>query len=182
MAKLLLKADGILSDVWYPLDPPPLTETPKRWDGPHVAHRFAEAIATLLKLPLGPLGPRAIVNCWPKYRLEWDDLLAQHADGGDAAEQSRKERNRVRIPLSSGEISRMEICLAWPGDYLRDEFDLARAFNLVGFATARELDLADLIRRGRHAGVRSPTVWHELAIDAADRIAVGLTADKATVF
>ena len=57
MAKLLSKADGILCDVWYPLDPPPLTEPPERWDGPHVAHRFAEAIGTLLKLPLGRFWP-----------------------------------------------------------------------------------------------------------------------------
>ena len=62
MAKLLLKADGILRDTWCPLDPPPPYEPPERWDGPHVAHRFAEAIGTLLKLPLGQLGPRAITK------------------------------------------------------------------------------------------------------------------------
>ena len=116
MAKLLLKADGVICDAWCPLDPSPPYEPPEKWEGPHVAHRFAEAIGTLLKLPLGPLGPRAITNLWPKYRLEWDDLLAQVADGGDAAEQARQERNTVRIPPSSHEISCMEICLGWPGD------------------------------------------------------------------
>ena len=58
MAKLLLKADGVLCDAWCPLDPPPPYEPPEKWEGPRVAHRFAEAIGTLLKLPLGPLGPR----------------------------------------------------------------------------------------------------------------------------
>ena len=102
--------------------------------------------------------------------------------GTNSAERLRQERNTVWIPPSSSEISCMEVCLAWPGDYLRDEFDLARAFNLVGFAAARELNLEDVIRRGRHAGVRCPTVWHELAIEAALRVAVGLRIAGVAVF
>lgn len=182
MAKLLLKADGVICDVWCPLDPPPPYEPPEKWEGPHVAHRFAEAIGTLLKLPLGPLGPRAITNLWPKYRLEWNDLLAQVADGGDAAEQARLERNTVRIPPSSHEISCMEACLDWPRDFLRNEYELARAFNLVGFAAAREISIEDIVRRGRYAGVRSSTVWHQLAIEGAKRVAAGLRIAHLAVF
>jgi hypothetical protein len=182
MARLLLRANGVLAESWCPLDPAPPYVPPDRWDAPHVNHRFAEALGILLKLPFGPLGPRTITNVWPKYRLEWDDLLAQVADGGDAAEQARQERNTVRIPPSSHEISYMEICLAWPGNHLRNESDLAHAFNICAFATARELSVEDVIQRGKHAGVRSPSAWHELALDAARRIAAGLRIAGAAVF
>ena len=106
--------------------------------------------------------------------------------GGDAAEQSRQQRNRVRIPPSSGEISHMEAAIGWPSEYLRgSDPDLPRALNLAALANVRSLSIEDLLERGdrgRHANVRSPTQWHELALDAADRIAAGLTADRATVF
>jgi hypothetical protein len=182
MPRLLLKADGVLADFWCPLDPPSPYEPPEKWDGLHVSYRFAEAIGTLIKLPLGRFWPQGIHNAWPKYRSEWEDLLAMLDDGGDALRLMQEQRNRVQIPPSSVEISFMDCALDWPGTYLRGRTDLVYALNATALARAREIELEDVIRRGKRAGARSPTVWQGLAIDAADRIAVGLIADRTAVF
>jgi hypothetical protein len=183
MAKLLLKADCILCDVWCPLDPPPLNEPPERWDGPHVAHRFSEAIGVLLKLPLGRFGPPGFGSCWPAYRSEWEDLLSMFDGDGDALRQVHEQRNRVRIPPSSLEISAMERALDWPQTYLRGRpFESVYALNVTALARARETDLENIVRRGRHAGVRAPSEWHRIALEAADEVAVGLRVDRQPVF
>jgi hypothetical protein len=180
--RLLLKCDGVIAEHLCPLDPEPLYRPPDKWDAPHVQHRFAEAIGTLLKLPLGRWGPSKIRNCWPTYYDEWADLIAQLGDGADGFEQTWKRRNRARIMPSAREISVMERALEWPGRHLRHRLELARALNICALAQARELAVEDVVRRGKHAGVRSPTEWHRLALEAADRIAVGLQVDRIAVF
>jgi hypothetical protein len=50
MPRLLLKAGSAIADHWCPLDSPSPYVLPEQWDAPHVQHRFAEAIGTLLKL------------------------------------------------------------------------------------------------------------------------------------
>jgi hypothetical protein len=182
MPRLLLKADSVIADHWCPLDSPSPYVSPEGWDAPHVQHRFAEAIGTLLKLPLGRFWPADIRNCWPAYYDEWADLLAQLSDGADGIEQTWKRRNRVRVMPSAREISVMERALGWPGRHLRCHLELARALNICALAQARELPVEDVVKRGRHAGVRSPTEWHRLALEAADRIAVGLQVDRIAVF
>jgi hypothetical protein len=181
--RLLLKANGIISEAWCPLDPEPLYEPPPQWNGLHVSYRYAEAFSTLIRMPLGGFGPRWFGGCWPAYRSEWEDLLAMLDDGGDALRQVQEHRNQVRIPPSSIEISCMDRALGWPSAYLRgSDPDLCRAFNIVSFATAREVSVDDVVQRGKHAGVRSPTEWHRLALEAADQVAAGLRADRQPVF
>ena len=182
MPRLLLKADSVIADHWCPLDSPSRYVPPERWDASHVQHRFAEAIGTLLKLPLGRWGPSKIRNCWPTYYDEWADFLAQLGDGTDGFEQTWKRRNRVRVMPSAHQISAMERALEWPGRHLRHHLELARALNICALAQARELAVEDVVRRGKHAGVRSPTEWHRLALEAAHRIAVGLQIDRIAVF
>jgi hypothetical protein len=182
MPHLLLRADGVLVANWCPLDPEPPYQPPDRWDGPHVAHRFAEAIDTLCKLPLGRWGPSEIRNCWPAYYDEWADLLAQLGDGADGIEQTWQRRNRVRIPPSAVEISQMERALFWPGAYLRGRHELTCALNVCGLAHARGLSVRDVVKRGKHARIHSPTQWNKLALTAADTIAVGLRVDGIAVF
>jgi hypothetical protein len=177
--RLLLKADSVIADHWCPLDSPSPYVPPDTWNAPH---RFAEAIGTLLKLPLGRWGPCKIRNCWPAYYDEWADLIAQLGDGADGIEQTWKRRNRVRIMPSAREISAMERALEWPGRHLRCHLELARALNICALAQARELPVEDVVKRGKHAGVRSPTELHRLALEAADRIAVGLQVDRMAVF
>jgi hypothetical protein len=178
---LLLKCDGVLAEHLCPLDPEPLYRPPDKWDAPHVQHRFAEAISTLLKLPLGRWGPCKIRNRWPTYYDEWADLIAQLGDGADGIEQTWRRRNRVRIMPSASEISAMERALEWPGRHLRRHLELAQALNICGLAQARELAVEDVVKRGKHAGVRSPTQWHRLALEAAQRIAIGLQTERVAV-
>lgn len=183
MAKLWLRHNGVISEAWCPLDPPPPYQVPERWDAPHVAHRFAEAIGVLLKLPLGAFAPAGIHTAWPRYRSEWEDILAMVDDGGDALRQYNEQRNRVTLPPSAIEISCMDRALDWPATYLRGRpFDLVYALNATALARAREIELSDVVRRGKHSGVRSSVAWHELALESADRIARGLRADKVAVF
>ena len=111
MVRLLLQYDGVLAEAWNPLDPEPPYLPPDTWNAPHVQHRFAGAIGTLLKLPLGRWGPSKVRNCWPMYYDEWADLIAQLADGADGIEETWKRRNRVRIMPSAREISAMERAL-----------------------------------------------------------------------
>ena len=68
MPRLLLKCDGVLAEHFCPLDAPPPYQAPDRWDAPHVQHRFAEAIETRVRLPLGK-------------------LRADHVDRNDSVEQ-----------------------------------------------------------------------------------------------
>jgi hypothetical protein len=181
MPRLLLKADSVIADHWCPLDSPSPYVPSERWDAPHVQHRLVEAISTLLKLPLGRWGPSKIRNCWPAYYDEWADLIAQLGDGADGIEQTWKLRNRVRIMPSAHEISAMERALEWPGRHLRRNLELTRALNICSLAQARELPIEDVVKGGKHAGVRSPTEWHRLALEARHRIAVGLQVDRIVV-
>jgi hypothetical protein len=182
MPRLLLKADGVIAEHLCPLDPEPPYRPPDTWNAPHVQHRFAEAIGTLLKLPLGRWGPSKIRNCWPTYYDEWADLIAQLSDGADGIQQTWKRRNRVRIMPSAHEISAMERALEWPGRHLRRHLELGRALNICALAQARELAVEAVVKRGKHAGIRSPTEWHRLALEAAHRIAVGLQVDRVAVY
>jgi hypothetical protein len=180
--RLLLKYDGCLAEAWNPLDPEPPYQPPDRWNGPHVQIRFAEAIGAVSRLP-GRVWPRGYFTLWPQFESEWADMLSRLSDGGDAHEQWVREQNAPRRePPTSIEIMRMETCLCWPGAYLRDEPERARALNVVGLATSREVSVEDVAGRGRHRGVKSATVWHELAQQAAHAIAVGLRIDRVAVF
>ena len=57
MPKLLLRCDGILADSWCPLDPEPPYVPPDKRNAPHVQIRFAEAIGTVQRMPLGRMFP-----------------------------------------------------------------------------------------------------------------------------
>ena len=93
----------------------------------------------------------------------------------------RDRQNFVKILPNARAISCMEKALEWPASHLRD-IDQARAFGLVALARARDVSVEDIARRGRHHGVKAPSVWHELALEAADRIATGLKVKRVMVF
>jgi hypothetical protein len=135
-------------------------------------------------MPLSRTFPRGFACCWPAYRKEFDDLISMLADSaGEAIRLFAEERNYVKIPPSSLEISNMEAAIGWQSDYLRDRDPaLTRAFNLCGLAAARGCSIEDVTRRGRHAGTLSPTIWREMGLAAAVRIAAGLIADRVGVF
>jgi hypothetical protein len=197
MLRLLPKCDRVLAEHFCPLDPEPPYQPPDTWDAPHVQNRFAEAIGTLAKLPLGRLGPAGVRNCWPNYASEWADFMARmSADMEEMAVAGQlsqeflvahrdwtADRHRIHERPSAQEISHMERALFWPGRYLRDRStDLARALNLTSLARARGVGLDAVVRRGKQSGVRSSSAWQELALEATNQIAVGLRVDRIAVF
>jgi hypothetical protein len=90
-----------------------LDETPATWTGPHVGLRLTEAMRTLATLPMGG-GSGS--STWPAYCYEWDDLLAQQAQG--ELERTQALQNRIRLLPSSREVQRMEAAICWPAEYL----------------------------------------------------------------
>ena len=93
------------------------------------------------------------------------------------------DRHRFRERPSAQEISHMERALFWPGRYLRARStDLVRALNLTSLARTRGVELDQVVRRGKHSGVRSSSAWQDLALEAAHEISIGLRVDRIAVF
>ncbi|RXG91566.1 hypothetical protein [Bradyrhizobium zhanjiangense] len=150
-----------------------LDETPSRWSGPHVGRRLAEAMRTLAMLPMGTGTGRAI---WPPYVYEWDDLLAQQAQG--ELERTQAMQNRIRLLPSSREVQRMEIAICWPAEHLGSKDHLLRAVNAVALAHALERDAGWVAaKRGGYADT-----WRERHDQGCDIIAIGLRSRRVPVF
>jgi hypothetical protein len=111
-------------------------------------------------------------------------LLSRLEDGGETYDAWVREQNWTPPePPTATKISAMEPALGWPGFYLgREPAHLACALNAVGLARARAVELEQVVCRGKHAGVNSPSVWQQLALEAAGTIARGLRADRMPVF
>lgn len=82
---------------------------PDKWDGAHYMARLVGCYRTLAYLPNGRNAkPKDYSTCWPEYRHEWGDQLAQA--GGDQSDQRRDQnkKNYVRPRPTREEITRME--------------------------------------------------------------------------
>jgi hypothetical protein len=92
---------------------------PKEWTAEHVGQRLVEAARVLERMPTGGVSTKSGV--WPSYETMTDgerrQMLNEHVLLGTIS-QFYASRNRVRIPPSSHEISRMEEAIEWPGRYL----------------------------------------------------------------
>jgi hypothetical protein len=195
MPRLLLN-DDVIVEHFCPLDPGPPYRPPNKWDAQNVQHRFAEALDTLRKLPIGRLYPRGIYNPWPAYALDWNTFMARmsadvesmavegklNQDFVSAYQDWSADRNRWRERPSAKEIGNMERALLWPGRYLSGQHEMARAFNICSLAQACGVSVRDIVRGGKHHGVRSGSAWRQLALEAANRIALGLRLDEIVVF
>jgi len=119
---------------------------PDQWSFVHVMERMEEAFRTLARLPLATR-PRGYINSMPFYRYDRGDLNAQLET--HELERLAKERNRVVIPPSPGDIARMEEALHWPTAYLSGaEFHhVARAVNLGSLWAAFDVDVDERLRR-----------------------------------
>lgn len=112
---------------------------PKEWTAGFVGARLVDAMRVLGRMPTG--GGSAKSGCWPPYQTmtksEMRELLNEHQSAGTLGEFYRS-LNRVRIPPSSHEITRMEEAIAWPAKYLRDDPALA---GIVSFWANEETDM-----------------------------------------
>ena len=150
-----------------------LDETPSRWTGPHVGRRLSEAMRTLSMLPMGGSGG---TSTWPPYCYEWDDLLAQQAQG--ELERTQALQNRIRLLPSSREVQRMEAAICWPAEYLCPLVHLLRAVNAVALAHALDRDSGWVAaKRGGYGDT-----WREQHDHGCDIIARGLRSCRVPVF
>lgn len=150
-----------------------LDATPSTWSGPHVGRRLTEAMRTLAMLPMGGGGSG---SAWPSYVYEWDDLLAQQAQG--ELEKTQAQQNRIRLLPSSREVQRMEIAISWPAQYLARLMHLLVAVNGVAWAHSLDRDSGWIAaKRGGYADT-----WRERHDQGCDIIARGLRAFRVPVF
>jgi hypothetical protein len=157
---------------FHPLDADDVV--PTIWNGDHVGMRLSEALRTLRMLPGSGGGSSSV---WPPYLYEFEDLLAQQKQG--ELERTQKIKNRTRLSPSLIEISRMEIVILWPMQYL-----LLRAPHLIepvmwlSHAYSIERD-ASWVTRRRGGFIDT---WQARYVQGCSVIASGLIAEKVTVF
>ncbi|MBR0879652.1 hypothetical protein ACVMGC_001054 [Bradyrhizobium barranii subsp. barranii] len=113
-----------------------IDEAPASWDGPHVGRRLSEAMRVLRMLPVATIA--GYRPGWPAYVYEWEDLLAQHEQG--ELERTQQLQNRTRLLPSLAEVSRMEIAIYWPAEFLLRSPNLLVAVNAVALAHALDRD------------------------------------------
>ena len=87
---------------------------------------------------------------------------------------------KPQVSITGTSLDRVKKALV--AEMSKHKFRVAKNNGRRSLAQARELPVEDVVRRGKHAGVRSPTEWHRLALEAAHRIAVGLQVDRVAVF
>ena len=104
-------------------------EVPDTWSQIHVLDRLEEAFQVMAMMPAATR-PKAYGSAWPSIVQEKIPLviLAEMSASGEL-ETQQEEQNRVRMPPSSAQITRMEQALRWPFEYLRDQPELARAIS-----------------------------------------------------
>jgi hypothetical protein len=150
-----------------------LLDAPSIWTGPHAGLRLTEAMRTLALLPTGGGGGYA---AWPSYSYEWDDLLAQQAQG--ELERTQAQQNRIRLMPSSRELQRMEACIVWPAQFLARLAELLRAVNAVAWAHALDRDAGWVAaKRGGDADT-----WRVRHDQGCEIIARGLRSCRVPVF
>jgi hypothetical protein len=150
-----------------------LDDAPTTWTGPHVGRRLTEGMRTLAQLPMGSVGGYA---AWPAYSYEWDDLLAQQAQG--ELERTQQLQNRIRLLPSLRAVTEMELAICWPAEYLGRLPDLLRAVNAVALAHSLGRDAGWVAaKRGGYADT-----WLARHDEGCAMIAHGLRACRTPVF
>jgi hypothetical protein len=176
MARLFNGTEVI--DEWHPLDDlPPPKYIPATWNGPHVQACLINAFRTLNRTTWSPPFPRSFGQTWPRYKLEWHDLLA--LVGGGELEAMQREQNRTRILPTAREIAEMEIAISWPMTYLREARHVL-IVNTCARVASLDGDLGREMARRHYTG--TPEEWQQLNWQLCDWIANGLIVDRVAVF
>ena len=150
---------------------------PPNWTGPHVGHRLIEAFKTLARMPGLHFANGS--GYWPAYHYDWADLLAQQEMEKDEREKRDRDiNNRVRIPPTAVDVSRMEIAIGWPAHYLRSRPLILRIVQRVAVLKSRDSELDSIARRLR----KNPYYVRRINRLGLDIIALGLHSDGLAVF
>lgn len=136
-------------------------EIPANWSPVHVLDRLEEAFLVLANQPAAS-GPKQYGNGMPtvvQERLTNKDWIDLYESG--ELDKMHEDRNRVRIPATAAQVTRMEQALRWPFEHLGDRPDLARALSRRALWAALKLDAR---RRCEHFGIAHKTFnlfWQE---------------------
>jgi hypothetical protein len=116
-------------------------DVPSIWSQIHALDRLEEAFQVMGMMPAATR-PKAYGSAWPSIVQEKIPLviLAEMSASGEL-ETQQEEQNRVRVPPSSAQISRMEQALRWPFEYLRDQQELARAISQRAMWSAMHVNI-----------------------------------------
>jgi hypothetical protein len=149
-------------------------EVPSKWSGPHVGRRLVEAMRILRTVPMPSI--TGFKPAWPPHCYTFEDLLAQHEQG--ELERTQHLQNRTRLLPSFAEVSRMEIAIQWPAEFLARSFHIIVAVNAVALAHALERDAGWVAaKRGGYGDT-----WRQRHDQGCDIIARGLRAGRVPVF
>ncbi|MBR0693623.1 DUF6362 family protein [Bradyrhizobium lablabi] len=112
--------------------------------------RLEEAFQVMAMMPAATR-PKAYGSAWPSVVQEKIPLvvLAEMSESGELATREG-EQNRVRLPPTSAQVSRMEQASRWPFEYLRDQPELAKAISLRAMWSAMRVDIR---RRCQRRGI-----------------------------
>jgi hypothetical protein len=164
-------------DSWHPLSGQQAPQyVPPSWIGPHVGLRLVEALRVLRRVPMNG-HPREFGNSWPQYAIKFSER-SQYEDDEEWKRDQASERNQIRPRPSSVEISRMELAIGWPIQYLRDLPQLLSAVQSAAFVRARHQPLERAARYLKLPG-RVVRRWNR---EGLDLIAAGLRRDAVAVF
>lgn len=122
-------------------------EIPDRWTIVHCLDRLEEAYQVLGSLPAATR-PKEYGTAWPSVVQEKIPLMiqAELAASGDL-ELREADKNRVRLPPTTAQITRMEEALRWPFEYLSDKPELAKAIQLRTMWSAMGVDIRKRCQR-----------------------------------
>lgn len=136
-------------------------EIPPKWTPVYVLDRLEEAYVVLANQPAAS-GPKQYGNGMPtvvRERLTNKDWIDLYETG--ELDKMHEDRNRVRIPATAAQVTRMEQALRWPFEYLGDQPTLARALSRRALWAALKLDIR---RRCEALGLPHPQFnlsWQE---------------------
>lgn len=116
-------------------------EIPPKWTPVYVLDRLEEAYAVLANQP-ATSGPKQYGNGMPtvvQERLTNKDWIDLYETG--ELDKMHEDRNRVRIPATAAQVTRMEQALRWPFEYLSERPHAARALSQRALWAALKLDI-----------------------------------------
>lgn len=136
-------------------------EVPSSWSIVHVLDRLEEAFEVMAMMPAATR-PKAFGSAWPSIVQEKIPLviLAEMSAIGEL-ETQQEEQNRVRLPPSSAQITRMEQALRWPFDYLRDWPEIAKAISLRSMWAAMHVNIRKRCERRHIDHDEFNALWQE---------------------
>lgn len=135
-------------------------DPPAEWNAPRVFDRLVEAVETLGRLPM-TVRPRGYANAMPEATQEMQLSLLDMIKMEETGELERLylAQNRVKLRVTSRQISRMDEALNWPLLYLADLPEVAKAVGLSALWTVQKLDEFDIRRRCHARGMSTKTFY-----------------------